>query len=703
MGYSHWSRVLLFDRPHTHLASYTQVLTIVPPITHPSYLFLLERVKPSNLLRPFAGSPPLHADIRPLHFPDHYQDAPSSTLTRTVVVSPVAMALLSLSGGLVHGLLPSTPFKGSKAALVSHIQQVPSSQPQSLPFPSKLGQRHTGDSDSEKVDLSSPEKQVQVVLLYKSTSGDSATTLVDPLPAAVEKNLSDSQTPRPLSTKLSLTSSASTTLDGDAPSKAAKTSKAEAKAAKRKARREINHAKRKAEAAANEQQPKPPQPWEVAFDQLNLEGKPVNPNSPPADEFNVSTEARRGGSPIPKQTYDLNHVGAVAAVERLVAAYGACSITFSDPSYRIFLTRELDVAISFKVVNICMRKVAVAFGDPVCHPARIPSAVGHFKAFCKRKRHAMAFVGARDAVARVADINGWASIQFAVEQIVDPQTNPVLDGTRGKRQSLVVKKLCKDAPVRVYSPAEGDSPNETLEAQLQAAYEAVYAAKEDRDGAPYSTKLKLFTLRNLMSFLYTVDGAGEPNGLVGLMRVGESKYLLDPLVAIPSAPVGTTDYLTVMAMGYLRRRGAIHMSFGTEPTATAGEIRGMRRFMETDTRLLHAATYAAFGMAGKKTLHDKFHPDDAKRESLHLILASHGVLSQSCCAAAIWRGTHLRWRPVVEPLLHHLEQQKAGAQLGVLLQRLVKDGQLAPCSAELSQSEACSTRSTDDSESDKTA
>lgn len=549
----------------------------------------------------------------------------------------------------------------------------------------------------------SPEKPA-IVQLYKSPSGDSATTLVNPPAAELKQAVSISSSVRPPSAwpSLSLSSSTATTLDGDAPTKATKELKAASKAAKRNARREINRAKRKAVAEASVHQPKAIQPWEIALGQFGYEEEantPLGPSLP----FVVPAEERQsgnGGAPVPKQTYTLRHQGAVAAVERLVSAHGSWSITFSDPSYRIFLARDLDIAISFKVVHGFMRKVAVAFGDPVCHPARLPSAIAEFKAFCRQKGYGMAFVGARDAVARVADTHGWASIQFAVEQMVSPQTNPVLDGTRGKRQALVVKNLAKDAPVHVYSRADGEF-DEHLEAQLQTAYEAVYAAKEDRDGAPYSTKLSLFALRKLMTVLYTTDSCGVPNGLVGLMRVGVGKYLLDPLVAVQSAPPGTTDYLSVLAMGWLRRRGATHMSFGTEPTPTVGEIRGMPKFMEMDARLIHAATYIAFGMGGKKTFHDKFHPDDGRGENLYLILSSRGVLGQSCCAAAIWRATHLKSGPVVQPLLRLVAQQKTGAQLEALLGFLNQQRHITPSSIDLS-TEDDSGRLPDDTPSDKT-
>ncbi|CAK9781785.1 hypothetical protein CC85DRAFT_281460 [Cutaneotrichosporon oleaginosum] len=508
-------------------------------------------------------------------------------------------------------------------------------------------------------------------MLYKATSGDSAATLVECVDSPPLKRVA-SQVP---SFATTATTSASVTLDGDAPAKAAKADKASAKAAKRKARRDLNKASRKAEATAAT--PKP-QPWEVALGNIGYPASEPSKSAPQIARptrfdhapFAIPSEIVRGLL-VPKRTFELSCAPAVAAVERLVAHYGAWSITFADPSYRIYLSPALDIAISFKLVRSL--RIAVAFGDPACHPARLPSAIAEFHAFCAKRRWGVAFVAARGATAKVAQVHRWATVQFAVEQIVDAEHNPVLDGRRGKRQTLVVKKLMRDAPVRLYRPADGRDA--ALEVQLQKAYETVYAAKEERDGAPYSTKLHLFALPHLTTVLYTTDANNEPQGLVSLLRVGEGGFLLDPLVATPSAPPGTTDYLTVLAMGYARRRGA-SLSFGTEPTSHVGEVRGMRQFMEADTRLVHAATYTAFGMAGKKMLHDKFHPSRA--EPLHLVLCSDGVLGQSAAAAAVWKATHLHCRPVVRPATQLVQQHQAGELLEAMLACLAERGQLRP-------------------------
>lgn len=464
--------------------------------------------------------------------------------------------------------------------------------------------------------------------------------------------------------------------------------KATLKAAKRRAKREANREKRRVELQLQERRPQP-QPWETALDEM------VNPPSDKraarASENSVATFKVPYDrqllvdfdQPLPSTDFDLSHNVAAAIVEDLVEKWGGWSITFLDPSYRIFLTVNKDAAISYKVVEGVMDHVAVVFGDPVCDPLLLEHVILEFRQYCRSRRWRTAFVGVRSAVARIAETRRWTSVQFAVEQVVDPQDNPILDGTKGKRMAVAVKKLVKDGVLRQYNPADG--VDEVLQAFLQGVYDECYAAKEATKGdtTAYSTKLRLFDLPRLMTYFYTVDAAtvdaatGRPNGLAGLMLCSPGKYLLDPVVAAPNAPQHTTDFLTYAAMGYLRRRGITHMSFGLEPLREIGEINGLREAYHADTRLINAASFDAFGFAGKKMLHDKFHPDAGKREKLYLILGARNCITQVDGAVAICNATHLKMSPVMRRLIWLVQAKATGQAIEGMLTKLVKRGRLS--------------------------
>lgn len=434
------------------------------------------------------------------------------------------------------------------------------------------------------------------------------------------------------------------------------TSKAAARAAKRRARRDINKEKRRAEEEAKAKKADL-QGWEIALD--SLEQRPTTKRELRAkresiDMFQVPADrqvATSSGAPVPATDFTLEHNVASALVEELVAQYGSWSVTFSDPSYRIWISVGKVAAISYKHVKGLVHHYAIVFGDPVCAPSIRKEVLDQFQTYCRARHWRLAMVGVGAETAAIASAARWSTIQFASEQIVNPQSNAVLDGTNGKRMLFTVKKMAKDNLLRMYHPADGKDA--FLEAFLQGVYDECYANKEAAKGeaTAYSTKLRLFDLPYLQTYFYTVGADGHPNGMAALMSVGAGRYLLDPVVAVPSAPAGTTDFLTVAAMGYLRRAGAEHMTFGLEPQRLIGEIDGLRRAWHGATRRVNAAAFDGFGFAGKKMLHDKFHPNPAQTEPRYVVIASAHSITQADGAVAICAATHIRPGPVFSRLV----------------------------------------------------
>lgn len=482
--------------------------------------------------------------------------------------------------------------------------------------------------------------------------------------------------------------------------------KKDAKKARKLANRSDKKARRRtaAEEAKTAKQ-KQAMPWETALEKLPYvisETRATGATARDTGDLNVPLARptlsqrlfRRSPSPVPAKTYHLDNDAAAAVVEELIAKHGAWSITFSDPTYDLFLTPNKDGAISFKVVQGVFKKVAMAFGDPVCAPARRAAVMHQFEKYCARRGLKTAFVGVRKDTADIADAKGWASLHFGVEQVVDPTTNKVLEGTSGTRITSTVQSFVNRGSVlRMYNPADGahTAPEKKqLQEQLQDVYDRFYKAKEEEQGAgAYSTKLKLFELPRVMTYLYTIDEQGNPNGVAALMQVGEdeerkSRYLLDPCVAAPGAPHGTTDFLTTEAMGYLRQQGATHMSLGLEPLREMQEIRRMKPFAAKMGTILNRAAFDVYGFSGKNTLHNKFHPDDTKRENLYLVFGSKNQVGQAECALAIWHATHVGAIPVAEHLLTLRQTRKACENLDDWLGRLVLEGNLSHLSSETS-------------------
>jgi len=123
-----------------------------------------------------------------------------------------------------------------------------------------------------------------------------------------------------------------------------------------------------------------------------------------------------------------------------------------------------------------------------------------------------------------------------------------------------------------------------------------------------------------MTYIYTKDRAGIPNGFAALRILGSNKgYHLDPYVALPGAPKGITDLLLYGAMALLNTAKVTYLSLGYEPLDDLGEISGMHESMAKISRKVHKKIFQGLHVAGKKDYHDKFHPDESQQSNLYLV------------------------------------------------------------------------------------
>jgi lysylphosphatidylglycerol synthetase-like protein (DUF2156 family) len=95
-------------------------------------------------------------------------------------------------------------------------------------------------------------------------------------------------------------------------------------------------------------------------------------------------------------------------------------------------------------------------------------------------------------------------------------------------------------------------------------------------------------LPELMTYIYTKDQSGAPNGFAALRILGANKgYHLDPYVATPGAPKGITDLLLYGAMSLLNAAKISYLSLGYEPLDDLGDITGIPKVVAKASRRVH--------------------------------------------------------------------------------------------------------------------
>lgn len=337
-----------------------------------------------------------------------------------------------------------------------------------------------------------------------------------------------------------------------------------------------------------------------------------------ARQVSLMTASRRSAD-----TFTLSDFAAIVALQSLAERYGRVShMGILDPSYTFFITKARDAALYYKIKN----KVAVIGGDPLCERELYPQLLKEFATYRKQHNLGVAFLGASDEFTKYAKEQKWVTMQFGIERVLNPLTNPVLlenSGKTGKRMAASNKQLLDPKKggitVEVYSPSVAHRPE--LQAQLVGVYDA-WRDHRNQSGVPqaYITVYDPFALPDLMTYIYTTDRDGTPNGFAALRKLcANDGFHIDPCVAAPSAPKGITDLLVFSAMALLNKAGISYLSFGFEPLDDLGEITGMPSSIAKLTRVVHREVFQGLKVGGKKEYHDKFRPDKAQESGLYLV------------------------------------------------------------------------------------
>lgn len=304
-------------------------------------------------------------------------------------------------------------------------------------------------------------------------------------------------------------------------------------------------------------------------------------------------------------------------LENLIAEFGrGTHSSFLDDTYSIYLRDDDRAAVCFKVI----KKIAVMYGDPLCAAIEVQHVFEQFRSFCKRQHCHLVVVGAGQALGTYAKTQRWRTVEFAVEQVLNPVTNSVLDETSGKTIRRTNRKLVAGGvKLHLYEPRRGIQPQ--LEQELMEVY---HAWREDRRrrNAPqaYSATINPFVMPNITRYLYTKGTDGKPNSLAGLIQMGaKTGCLLEPCIQMPDAPKGITGFLVTHAMGLLREQGVTCMTFGLEALPEIGEITLMPSLIEDISRRIYRATFDALGLRGIKEFHATFHPEKGQEVPLYIL------------------------------------------------------------------------------------
>ncbi|KAH7014729.1 hypothetical protein EDB80DRAFT_761080 [Ilyonectria destructans] len=352
----------------------------------------------------------------------------------------------------------------------------------------------------------------------------------------------------------------------------------------------------------------------------------------------------------------------MANLQTLIERYGQVShMGILDRSYRLWLNRDGDAALYFMARN----SVAVVGGDPLCPPERYSAVLDEFREYRRRHMLGISFLATSEQFAKYAQEQGWATMHFGEERVLNPLTNPVLLQTAGRRIIQQSRRLLNklNVTIEVYNPAVSGT-DMVLQDQLTEIYDIWRETRNrQREGRlqAFITVYEIFAIPSLMVYLYTRGSDGRPNGLAALRRLGgPGGFHIDPCIATPDAPRGVSDLLLFAAMALLHRARIPYLSLGYEPRSELGDITGVSPWLQDITRRTYAATFRVIPVDGKKAYHDRFRPDPALQSRLFIVLP--GGLPSLRPSAAVMHVANIKIRRLIRDLVGCGRGEKRGLQ-----------------------------------------
>jgi hypothetical protein len=330
-------------------------------------------------------------------------------------------------------------------------------------------------------------------------------------------------------------------------------------------------------------------------------------------------------------------------LQALLIKHGHAShMGFQDPSYKVFFSEAKDAAFIYKILD----RTAVISGDPLCPTELYVPLLRDFRQFCKRSGHKVAVVGASDAFARVVqrEAKSCITMQFGLEKVINPVTNPLLTGKSGKRTVQKSRQLLKKGlTVETYLPGlQHDFDIEDKVAQIYNDWRA--CRNDNRTCQAFVTVFDLFFLPDIMAYFILRNPQKEIIGFAAL-RSFENESHLDPVIASPHAPSGATDVLMITAFTFARDAGYKHLSLGFEPLQELKDITGVPGFLATGIHAVHRRILSRLPLGGKQAFYQRFHPDAEQDGALHIIFFQQPTLRS---ALAILHFANVDIRSVVK-------------------------------------------------------
>lgn len=265
-----------------------------------------------------------------------------------------------------------------------------------------------------------------------------------------------------------------------------------------------------------------------------------------------------------------------------------------DAQFSIFSTPETEGIIGYKIFKNC----ALVIGDPICLPQNTEKLTQAFRQFCADKNLKISYFLASKEFAYWAINHGCQClIQAGEASIVDPTAFK----PKQKLKWKIKQSIQNGVSVKEFTPSDSD-----LEHQFAQTIKKWKNAKKGPQ--LYLGDLNFFNHGEDRRIFYSVQN----EKLVGILKLTPldrfKGWVVNCYLAIPDAPVGTTEHLICSVFETLAKEECRFLCLGVICGSSPGEMMGLNYFAKMFARLIFKISKWVFRLEEKKTYLNKYHP-----------------------------------------------------------------------------------------------
>ncbi len=280
---------------------------------------------------------------------------------------------------------------------------------------------------------------------------------------------------------------------------------------------------------------------------------------------------------------------------------GATTDAILDPLMQFFSIPEVNGVVSYRIIS----KIAIVFGDPTCAPEQLNVLTHAFHTYIERKCSNVIYISASKPFAQWAIKHSCGLMLELCEELI---LNPLIDpyhqpGTHGSLVRRKVKRASKEG-VTFHEYTGNDL---FLEQEIETLGTLWL---QGRKGPQFHiSNIHLFQDRIGKRWFYAKQG-GKIVGVIVLNQLQASNgWLMNHLMTLSDAPVGTSEFLVISTLGALRAEGCTFCTVGFAPAKRLGEIVGLNRATTWISRQLFNLAKKAGKLDGLNMFWGKFNPD----------------------------------------------------------------------------------------------